>query len=92
MELVRDDIPVIKDNKEIIALSNFSATYVQEHDCTEDSDEYQTITFSVRNGGGGPFVNVKTEGWSYDDPKILLELAKDFQSRLELNTKLRDEF
>lgn len=91
MELVRDCIP--PENSGIIALDNISITYVQEPDCTESrEDDYQTITFETRNGGSGPFYTVKTSRWSFENPKDLLELAKDFESRLMLNTKSSDEF
>ena len=59
--------------------------YSQEPDCTEDRDNYQEITISSRDGGGGPFLNIKSEtGWSIENSKEFSELLDDFTKRLEI--------
>ena len=74
-----------KDNE--ILLDEISCTYIQEPDCTEDRDgEPQSITLSSRDGGGGKFINIKTDGWSIcgDDLEIdLLPLIRDFKHRMD---------
>ena len=52
---------------ETILLDEITCTYLQEPDCTESRDgEPQSITISSRDGGGGKFLNIKTDGWSVD--------------------------
>ena len=52
---------------ETILLDEITCTYLQEPDCTESrDDEPQAITISSRDGGGGKFLNIKTDGWSVD--------------------------
>lgn len=57
---------------------------MQEPDCTEDRDgDPQTLTLSTRDGGGGKFVNIKTNGWSIDqDSSDLTDIINDFKKRI----------
>ena len=56
--------------------------YVQNADCTEDRDEMcQELEISSRNNGTARFINIKTEGWSIDDPQQLVNIINDFCSR-----------
>ena len=63
-----------------ILLDEISCTYLQDNDCTENSDDLQSITLSTRDGGGGKFINIKTESWSLDDPEDLVKLLNHFKS------------
>ena len=63
-----------------ILLDEISCTYLQDNDCTENSDGLQSIILSTRDGGGGKFINIKTENWSLDDPKDLVKLLNHFKS------------
>lgn len=63
-----------------ILLDQISGTYLQDNDCTENSDGLQSITLSTRDGGGGKFINIKTESWSLDDPEDLVKLLNHFKS------------
>ena len=69
-----------------ILLDEISCTYIQEPDCTEDRNgEPQSITLSSRDGGGGKFIHIKTEGWSIcgDDLGMdLIPLIEDFKHRM----------
>lgn len=73
-----------KDNE--ILLDEISCTYIQEPDCTESrDDEPQTITLSSRDGGGGKFIHIKTNGWSICGDNLeddLIPLIKDFKHRM----------
>jgi hypothetical protein len=73
-----------KDNQ--ILLDEIICTYVQEPDCTEDRNgEPQSITLSSRDGGGGKFIHIKTNGWSIcgDDLEMdLIPLINDFKHRM----------
>ena len=74
-----------KDNE--ILLDEISCTYIQEPDCTEDRNgEPQAITLSSRDGGGGKFIHIKTEGWSINGDNLeddLIPLIKDFKHRMD---------
>ena len=63
-----------------ILLDEIFCTYLQDNDCTENSDGLQSITLSTRDGGGGKFINIKTENWSLDDPEDLVKLLNHFKS------------
>ena len=64
-------------------LDSIVCVYYQENDCTESSDDFQEITLSTRDGGGGKFINVKTDSWSISDENDFVELIKDFRKRYE---------
>lgn len=85
-----EDYPYDKstyDTNEYIGIQEVKVTYVQEPDCTEDRDgDFQEITLSTREGGGGFFLNIKTDNWSVDLDKGLTTLIEDFKSRIKNNT------
>lgn len=68
-----------------ILLDSITMTYIQESDCTESSDNYQEVTISTRDGGGGKFLHIKTEGWSITDVDELKDVINDFYNRIGLN-------
>ena len=74
---------------EAILLEEITCTYLQEPDCTESrDDEPQAITISSRDGGGGKFLNIKTDGWSVDtDLKSLTVVLEDFKARMNYGSE-----
>lgn len=67
---------------ETILLEEVTATYLQESDCTESrDDDSQSITLSTRDGGGGKFIHIKTDGWSISDVNDLEIIINDFKKR-----------
>ena len=81
MEIIFKDWP--NDNQ--VLLDEVTCKYVQNADCTENRDEIQEITISSRDGGGGKFINIKTESWSIDGDNFeseFLPLLKDFKNRI----------
>lgn len=64
-----------------IGIDDVSIQYVQKGDCTEDEDNVQTIIISSRNNGVGRFLNIKTDGWSFDNIDELTEIINDFKQR-----------
>ena len=72
--------------EEQVFLDEITCTYIQEPDCTEDRDgEFQSITLSSRDGGGGKFIHIKTDGWSINGDNLendLIPLIKDFKHRM----------
>ena len=81
MEIITDGWP----KGEQILLDSITCTYIQEADCTENRDEPQEIIISSRDGGGGKFINIKTESWSINgdnfEEEIIL-LLNDFKKRM----------
>jgi len=78
MKIITDGFP----KGEEVLLDEITMTYYQEPDCTEDRDgNGQTITLSTRDGGGGKFIHLKTDGWSISDEKDIDKLIKDFKER-----------
>ena len=69
-----------------ILLEEITCTYIQEPDCTENRDgEPQSITLSSRDGGGGKFIHIKTNGWSICGDNLeddLIPLIEDFKHRM----------
>jgi len=78
MKIITDGFP---EDEEIL-LDGISMTYYQNPDCTEDRDgDGQTIVITTRDGGGGKFLNIKTDNWSISNEKDLDTLIKDFRNR-----------
>ena len=73
------------NNDELVAVDDVCVKYMQNPDCTEDSDEPQVIEISTRNNGVGRFINIKTENWSISNIDELVEIIKDFSKRAGLN-------
>ena len=83
MEVITDGWP--DPGKEQVLLDEITCKYIQEADCTENQDEPQEIILSSRDGGGGKFINIKTESWSItggDFEKEIIPLLKDFKHRM----------
>lgn len=84
MEVITNGWP--DESRDQVLLEEITCKYLQPADCTEDRDEVQTLTISSRDGGGGKFINFKTESWSItgdDFKKELIPLFEDFKSRME---------
>ena len=84
MEIITDGWP--DPGKEQVLLEEITCKYLQEADCTEDRDEPQEIILSSRDGGGGKFINIKTESWSItgeDFEKEIIPLLSDFKARMK---------
>ena len=82
MKIITDGFP---EDEEVL-LDEINMIYYQNPDCTEDrDDDGQTIVLSTRDGGGGKFIHLKTDGWSISDEKEIDELIKDFKKRCGIN-------
>lgn len=84
MEVITNGWP--DESRDQVLLEEITCKYLQPADCTENQDEVQTITISSRDGGGGKFINFKTESWSItgdDFKKELIPLFEDFKSRMK---------
>lgn len=65
-----------------ILLDSVTCTYLQGADCTENrEDDTQELTLSTRDGGGGKFINIKTDSWSINSPEEFLTILNDFKNR-----------
>ena len=84
MEIITEGWP--DEGKEQVLLDEITCKYIQEADCTEDRDEPQEIILSSRDGGGGKFINIKTESWSINGDtfeKEIIPLFEDFKRRIQ---------
>jgi len=84
MEVITEGWP--DEGKDQVLLEEITCKYLQPADCTENQDEVQTITISSRDGGGGKFINFKTESWSITGDNFEEELGllfKDFKARMK---------
>ena len=71
--------------KDEVLLDEIICKYLQDADCTEDKDEPQEIILSSRDGGGGKFINIKTESWSITGDNFeeeIIPLLNDFKKRM----------
>ena len=83
MEIITEGWP--KPEKDQVLLEEITCRYLQDADCTEDQDEPQEIILSSRDGGGGKFINIKTESWSINGDNLeedLIPLINDFKRRM----------
>lgn len=82
-EVITDRFP--EDNQ--ILLDEITCKYVQNPDCTEDRDgDFQELTLSSRDGGGGKFININTNNWSIsgeDGFNDFITVLKDFKKRMD---------
>lgn len=73
-----------EDNQ--VLLDEITCKYVQNPDCTEDRDgDLQELILSSRDGGGGKFINIKTENWSISGDNFeydILPILNDFKKRI----------
>ena len=73
------------EGKDQVLLDEVTCKYVQNPDNTEDQDDCQEIIISSRDGGGGKYINFKTESWSITGDNLeeeLLPLFQDFKKRI----------
>lgn len=84
MEIITEGWP--DPGKEQVLLDEITCKYIQSPDCTEDRDgESQEIILSSRDGGGGKFIHIKTDGWSICGDNLgmdLIPLIEDFKHRM----------
>ena len=88
MKIITNGWPT--DNE--VLLSDTSITYVQNGDCTEGSDNVQSLTISTRDNGCANFLNIKTESWSIDNFKEMETILKDFCERINYQDFENDSF
>lgn len=70
-------------NGEDIFLEEITIKYIQSPDCTENRDgESQELIISTRDGGGGKFLNLKTDNWSISGIEDLKLVINDFNKRI----------
>ena len=72
-------------NDDQVLLDSITCTYIQNPDNTEsrinDDDVCQELILSTRDGGGGKYINIKTNSWSINSPEDFLTILNDFKNR-----------
>ena len=79
-EIITKDWP--DDNQ--VLLDSITCTYIQNPDNTEsrgNDDVCQELSLSTRDGGGGKYINIKTNSWSINSPEDFLTILNDFKNR-----------
>lgn len=80
-EVITKDWP--NDNQ--VLLDSITCTYIQNPDNTEsrgnDDDVCQELILSTRDGGGGKYINIKTNSWSINSQEEFLTILNDFKNR-----------
>lgn len=80
-EIITKDWP---DDTQVL-LDSITCTYIQNPDNTEsrgnDDDVCQELILSTRDGGGGKYINIKTNSWSINSPEDFLTILNDFKNR-----------
>ncbi len=83
MKIVSFEEGKFKDDE--VVFDDISIKYTQNADCTEDDGTYQELDITSRNNGTARFINIKTEGWSIDNPNDLVDIINDFCKRADIN-------
>lgn len=80
-EIITKDWP----NDDQVLLDSITCTYIQNPDNTEsggnDDVVCQELILSTRDGGGGKYINIKTNSWSINSPEDFLTILNDFKNR-----------
>lgn len=74
-----------KEGSDQVLLDEVVCKYLQNPDNTENQDDIQELVISSRDGGGGKYINFKTESWSITGDNLeeeLLPIFKDFKKRI----------
>ena len=83
VKIITDGFP--EDGSDEVLLDEITCKYIQSADCTENQDECQELILSSRDGGGGKFINIKTESWSITGENFeedIIPVLKDFKHRM----------
>jgi hypothetical protein len=56
--------------------------YGQPNDCCDDGTLGHQIEIETHDGGGGKYLTIKTERWSFDSAEQLVELLEEAKRRL----------
>lgn len=78
MEIINETFP----DTGKIGIYETKITYIQDSDSTEE-DFDQLLTIETRDAGGGKFLHLKTEGWSFDSIEDLVDVLNDFNKRIQ---------
>jgi hypothetical protein len=63
----------------IVGVEKIAVTYTQQAD--SNTDEQQTLTIETDDAGGGMYLSISTERWSFDNVTDLVNLIQDFLKR-----------
>lgn len=51
-------------------LESMRATYTQQADCCTSSTDDNVLEAVIEDGGGGPYIVIKTERWALDGDRL----------------------
>lgn len=70
-----------------ITIWEMSATYQQEPDGCDNSDDPQAITLKIVDGGAGQYLTIETKRWAFDNADELKKLIDDFVTKTKTGIK-----
>lgn len=82
MKIITEGFP----NDDEVLVDRIQVTYLQNPDCVSNRDnDYQELTLETRDGGGGKFINIRTNeyGWSISEENDLIPILKHFRNLYE---------
>jgi len=60
-----------------VRLEAVTCEFSQESDSCQSDRTGQDITVQIEDGGGGPYIVIKTERWAVDTPEDIAELCRE---------------
>lgn len=73
-----------------VYMEDFSVTFSQDADCTQNDGEVQTIEFHLEDNGVGRFIWFKTDRWSISESEDIYRLAERVRAMEAANDKIEN--
>lgn len=72
-------------------LGGTQEVYTQDADCCSSHRMGHTLTIATEDGGGGPFLLIKTERWSFEDEAEIELFARRLKEHLRRANEIHNE-
>lgn len=73
----------MKSSQSNLRLSSTQDVWTQDNDCCDDGSCGQSITILTEDGGGGPYLVIKTDRWAFDSVAELVAILEPILKRAE---------
>lgn len=71
----------------LFRIEEMQICYSQDGD-SAGGEDIQDLEITTQDAGEGKFYAIKTERWSFENTKEIIDLIKDFDKRLKLTTNI----
>jgi hypothetical protein len=78
---------MLPDETNKITIGDAQVTYLQERDCCQKGDDFQELKIKIEDGGGGPYVILKTTRWAISNLDELIGVLNDFMQKTQIKNK-----